>query len=397
VTHRASLAAAALIALSAPPLRATPTALFGAGPRSQALGASGAARELGVESVSVNPAFVAGDRPLVLAGFRAARFAIDGVDGGSDGASDALFGLSVPLSPALSLGVITGAPRDLVVRAELPLAEEPQLPLLTGRAHAIDFAAAAGLRWRAWRFGLGLRALAGLEGQAAVVNDADGARTDVRTELEPALAPVLGAAHALGPDDTLALVLRGALEARFDVTVKVGAVGSLSVPDLHVAGSAHYDPAELHGEWRHVFGDTAAQLALTYRRWSAFDSFVDATVQCPQGQPCGALPPEHVELADTLVPRLAVSRDLSLGPANLEGRAGYFYEASPLPEQRGAARRYDNARHVLSLGWGTSFGERRLPRLDFSYQHHFLVPREHRDATISGSVDVVSLALELEL
>ncbi len=415
MSTRAIPAAAWLMVFgAASPALGTPTALFGPGPRSQGLAASGAAQELGVESSSVNPAFLGGERPLVLAGFRAARFDIEGVDGASDGASDALFGFTAPLpinseNWALTLGVIAGAPRDIIVRADLPFAEEQQFPLLTGRAHAIDFSAGAGLRFRALRLGLGLRALAGLDGRAEVESDASGTRTHVRTTLEPALAPVLGLGYALGDDDSVGLVARAPLEARFDVTVRVGAVGSLTLPDLHVAGTAHYDPAELHAEWRHEFGPTALGLGLSYRRWSALESFVGPTVECPEGAACAALPEERVVLSDTLVPRIALERQLSLGAVTAELRAGYFYEASPLPEQRGTANRYDNARHALTLGYGAVFGDG-AARLDLSYQHHFLVERTHEkssdvpsdnpgfpSATVGGSLDVVALALEVSL
>ena len=409
MSSRAVTAAAAwLIALGVGrPALATPTALFGAGPRGQALGASGAATELGVESTSTNPGFLGGERPLVLAGFRAARFSLDGVAGASDAASDALFGFTLPLpsgseSWSLTLGVFAAAPRDIVVRADLPLAEQQQFPLLIGRAHALDFAAGAGLRLRALRLGIGLRALAGLDGRAEVQNDASGARTHVRTTLEPALAPVLGLGYELGADDSLGLVARAALEARFDVTVNVGSVGSLTVPDLHVAGSAHYDPAELHAEWRHAFGPTAVQLALGYRRWSELESFVEPTVEH------GALPRERVELSDTLVPHLGLEHELELGAVVIDLRAGYFYEASPLPEQSGSANRYDNDRHALTLGYGAAFGK--SARLDLSYQHHFLVERSHQKgagvasdnpgfprATVGGAIDVVALGLEFSL
>ncbi len=394
-----------LLAFASAPAHATPSALFGAGPRSQALAASGAAEELGVASVALNPAFLAGARPLALAGFQSARFELEGGGAIGDAAPASLLGftLPVPLGSAareLTFGVLAATPPDLLVRAELPYAEEPQFPLLLQRAHAIDFAAGAGLHLGWLRLGLGVRALAGLEGNADVVNDEAGARTEVRDTLAPTLAPVAGLGIDLGFSDSAALIAKAALEARFDVDLHVGAVGSLKLPDLHIAGAAHYDPAELRAEWLHRFGPTSLRVALTYERWSDFDAFVDRTVECPPAQPgCTALPAEKVALADTLVPRVGLEHEFELGPLALAVRGGYFYEASPLPEQRGVANRFDNARHVFGLGYGVHFAS---VRLDLAYQRHALVPRKHHkmaggEISTSGSVDLVALGLELEL
>ncbi|HEV8247211.1 MAG TPA: hypothetical protein VGP93_15645, partial [Polyangiaceae bacterium] len=205
------------------------------------------------------------------------------------------------------------------------------------------------------------------------------------------------------------------LAADFDVKLHVGAIGNLSVPDLHIAGTAQYEPAELHAEWAHRFGAsrrTMLQLALTYRRWSEFDGFVARTVECPEAAPgCGALPEEPVGLADTLVPRAGFEQGIELGSVELALRAGYFYEASPLPAQSGVANRFDNARHVLTLGYGVRFQTQgHGARLDLAYQHHELVARLHEKlgsvssdnpgypaASSDGTVDVVALALEFEL
>ncbi len=358
-------------------------------------------------SVSENPAYLAGPRPLVLTGFQSARFALEGGGAQHDAAPAALLGFTLPVplggsEYGLTLAVLAATPPDLLVRAELPYAEQPQFPLLLQRAHAIDFAAGAGLKLAWFRFGLGVRALAGLEGDADVVNDASGARTHVEDTLAPTLAPVIGLG-ADGKHDSAALVGKAALRARFDVDLHAGDVGSLKLPDLHVAGTAHYDPAELDLEWLHRFGrraKTSLRLALSYRRWSDFDSFVDPTVECPSTQPsCAALPEETVVLADTLVPRAGVEHGLEVGPLELALRAGYFYEASPLPEQVGAANRFDNARHVFTLGYGVHVGG---ASLDLAYQHHELVSRVHHKDTggeidTSGSINLVALGLELEL
>jgi long-chain fatty acid transport protein len=183
----------------------------------------------------------------------------------------------------------------------------------------------------------------------------------------------------------------------------------VTLPELSIGGAAHYDPAELHAEWRHDFGTeraTRVALGLTYRRWSAFPGWLSQTVTC-ETPGCSSLPKERVSLDDTLVPRLGVEQELELAPAKFSFRAGYFFEPSPLGEQRGAANRFDNARHALGLGYGLALDRFSL---DLAYQLQLLVPREHvKEASVpaenpgsprvssEGEVHLLSLAFGARL
>ncbi len=183
--------------------------------------------------------------------------------------------------------------------AELPPADEPQFPLLLERSRALDFALGLGFRFRELGVGVGLRALAGLDGRARVTDEAGRARAEVSDTLDPVAAPVVGAFFEVSPVDRLALVGRAALSAEFDVALDVAAFGTVTLPELAIGGVAHYDPAELHAEWRHAFGlrgTTRVALGLTYRRWSAFPGWLSQTVVCDTPS-CSSLPKERVSLS----------------------------------------------------------------------------------------------------
>ncbi|HZS36341.1 MAG TPA: hypothetical protein VFF06_05920, partial [Polyangia bacterium] len=84
---------------------------------------------------------------------------------------------------------------------------------------------------------------------------------------------------------------------------------------------------------------------------------------------------------DVWVPRVGAEWRRQLGErVNVTARAGYAFERSPVPEQRGLTSFADNDRHVVSLGGGVEL--RRLTRIlpkpirfDVALQLHGLQPR----------------------
>jgi long-chain fatty acid transport protein len=265
--------------------------------------------------------------------------------------------------------------------------------LLSARAHALDLGLSLGARLSAaWFVGLGLRGLSGLEGNVRVANQNQPGGVEVDLSLN--LAPVAGVLFRPTSRDSFGLAFRGALSAPFEVEVADQGLPGIALPPLHIDGIAHYDPAEFAAEWAHGFGSTRAALGVTYQRWSAFSGWLGRTVSCPPEQPeCAALGKEEVELSDTLSPRLGISHVLDLGSADLTLRAGYAFEASPLPEQTGSANRWDNARSIVTLGWGVSLLDVPLG-LNLVYQAHLLHERTHEksDPTSEPSVSEVSVS-----
>jgi long-subunit fatty acid transport protein len=319
-----------------------------------------------------------------------------------------VLGLRLPIVPSwvppgLTLGLALTSPRDVIVRAELPLPETPQFPLLSSRAQALDLGLALGARFtQSWFVGIGLRGLAGLSGDVEVATEDDAG--GVEDELTLDLAPVLGVIFRPSSRDSFGVVYRGALAAPFEVELRDEGLPGITLPPLQIDGTAHYDPAELGVEWAHGFGATRAALGLVYQRWSAFEGWLGRTVDCPDSEPdCGALPKEVVALSNIISPRFGVSHLLDWGSVELTLRAGYAYEASPLPEQIGSANRWDNARSVITAGWSVELD---AVALGLAYQLHVLHERNHRkrdstadpalaDVSVSGNVQFVGLNLEL--
>jgi long-chain fatty acid transport protein len=92
---------------------------------------------------------------------------------------------------------------------------------------------------------------------------------------------------------------------------------------------------------------------------------------------------------DTLMPRAGIeylAKKWSLFPladqVELKLRGGYYFAKSPVPEQTGLTNFLDSDSHVFSLGLGLAlrslFGTTRAIKLDFHFQYHQLMDREHK-------------------
>ena len=380
-------------------VRATPADIFGIGPRTQATGGTGASWDAGSESAFVNPATLAltSHSELTL-GVHDARFSLDVAGGRAPGrfstpiASGVLLGVVVPLrigEEPIALGLFSRSPADVIAGAHLPYPETPQFPLLANRMEALDLSLGLGFALGPrLSLGGGLRALASLGGTVHIAQDPDGrSRAQIEDELTPAYAPTLGARLDPGAGFALALVWRAPLRADFDVRIAETDLGAVKLPELNITGVAAYDPAELHAEVSRQMAGWRIAAAITYRRWSVFPGWLSPTTTCPATRPqCTALAADVPVLDDTWVPRAGVTYGFDLAPsARAELRAGYFYEASPLQDQTTAANTWDNARHVLTLGYGVDLAAPLFPvRVDAAFQLHTLVSRtHHKDAGVA--------------
>lgn len=384
------LVAATLFGLDA---RATPADVFGVGPRTQAVAGNGATWDSGSEASFVNPAaLVLTPRPELTLGFHDAVFSLD-VEGGhapgrfsTPASSGVLLGVLVPMRigpESIALGLFSRSPGDVVASAHLPYPETPQFPVLAGREQALDLDVALGFAMGPrLSLGAGLRALASLGGDVHITQDPGGpSRARIEDELTPAYAPILGARVDPGADFAVALVWRASLRADFDVRIAETDLGAVKLPELNIAGVAQYDPAEVHAEVSRQMAGWRVAVSVTYRRWSAFPGWLGPTTTCLATRPaCTALGADVPVLTDTWVPRAGVVYGFDLAPsARAEIRAGYFYEASPLADQTTADNTWDNARHVLTMGYGVDLAPPLFPvRLDAAFQLHSLVSRTHR-------------------
>jgi long-chain fatty acid transport protein len=374
---------------------ASPADLYGFGPRGQSMAGMGAAIGRGFETTYGNPALLSFTHQRELSiGWQSVAFALnaDGPNAPGDLSDEGVAGtfigavLPIPfggfLEDRVTLGVGVFTPSALIARARVLYPERAQFPLLTDRSQTLNFNMGLGVDiGHGIRIGGGALALAELTGTVVVRTDSSGrVGTTVDDQLIATYAPIFGVAYQLSEETELGLTFRGALEADFDVVVQVYDLGSLVVPDLNISGVAQYDPLQVQAEIGHRIGDVTLAGGVTWKHWSAFEGWQRATVECPSSQPdCEALVADDVGFHDIVIPRVGVMYDFALDSnAKAQFRAGYAFEASPVPEQTGASNYLDSTRQVVSVGYGLELAEPLPPiRLDLFYQQHILMPREH--------------------
>jgi long-subunit fatty acid transport protein len=391
----AALGTAAALGLGAGAAQASPEDILGFGPRSSALGTTGAADAEGYEAVYGNPALLslARRRDLTL-GFVSAVFDLQAA--GARVSYEPLHGsiigavLPIPfggfLKDRIALGLGFFTPFDLIVRARILYPETIQFPV-ADRAQSLAVQAGLGIDLgHGVRVGGGFAALAALTGTVLVATDASGSiGTTVNDTLVASYGPILGASYDIGDSYRVGLTYRGVLEGRFDVVINVKDLGSLVVPPLNISGIAQYDPWQVALEVARVKGPWRAAIGATFKRWSAYPGPSEATVRCLllievlDGHPCAALTTTPPGYHDTLVPRAGVER--AFEPARGVGmrlRGGFFFEPSPAPAQTQVSNIYDNARAAITFGYGVQLGPP-FPRiaLDLFGQAQGLLPRDN--------------------
>jgi long-chain fatty acid transport protein len=402
VARRALGRAAFVLALAAPSSAlASPQDVFGYGARATAMGATGAADAQGADATWGNVALLslARARELTL-GFEGAYLDLYARGGRLPGTMhpEPMRGtliagvLPIPFGGVLRDRVAFGfgffTPTNVVVRGRVLYPETPQFSLLGDRMQSVTVQAGLGLDvGYGLRLGVGFSALAAIAGSVVVATDTSGnVGTKVDDQLVASYAKSFGASYDIGESYRVGVAYRSSLEARFSVTIEVHDLGTLVVPPFNIAGLAQYDPAQIAFEVARVKGPVRAAIGVTYKKWSKYPGAPEATVLCPPEHPdCKALVPTPPGYHDTLVPRAGAEIDLDRGKGYaLRLRAGYFYEPSPVPAQTGEANGFDNARHVLTAGYGIELSEPIAPlRFDAFGQFHQLVPRTHvKDATV---------------
>ncbi|HEY3500025.1 MAG TPA: hypothetical protein VGK73_35290 [Polyangiaceae bacterium] len=407
------------LAISSGAASATPAEMFGPGPQSVALAGSGVSFETGPETTLSNPALLArvGRKELVL-GFRDTRFALELEQSGerapfpADLSTGIITGVVSPLElPGVlaGVGLFAQTPPDYLVRANRPLPEQVQFPLIVGRVEALDLGVGLGFGVGPVSFGGGVRMLAALAGDVGVETGEAVAAAGIANELEPAWAPEFGIAGELGKGFAVGLAFRGTLRADFNVNVAPTDLGGLSIAPLNVEGVAHYEPLRLDLEASRAFGPYRVVLGIRYEHWSDFDGWLAPTVECPpERESCGtqaAAPPDY---SDVFVPRIAAAYRFEPRPVVIELRAGYTFVPTPVPEQTGASNVFDSARHGISAGYSAKLPDGFLPlHFDAAVRLDVLVPRTHEktapadgeapSTTTRGTVSTVLFGAGVEL
>ena len=400
--------------------RATPSAVFGAGPRGIALAGGGTSLPLGPESVLVNPAELAFEPSTsLLIGLRASDYSLSYDAAGTRHVYPAelskglMIGVSAPLvRPSVAgwhaaLGLFAETPPDFLVRAHLPLAEEPSFPLIVGRASALNLGIGLGVGYGPFALGAGLELLATLSGRD-VVASAAGAPSGVSDELLPAFGPSVGASADLGSSGRIGLAFRSVLRADFNVDVApTSLAGVVSIAPLNVQGIAHYEPLKFDAEYSRDFGPYNLVLGARYEHWSAFPGWLAQTIECPPAVPCGTAAPPPAGYVDVVVPRVGLERTFDARSLSFTARLGYSFVPSAIPEQRGTSNAFDANRHALGLGYRVHLA-RYLPLdLDGAWRFDFLADRSHHkdnptgplgpEVTTHGNISTWSFAVRLGL
>jgi hypothetical protein len=423
VGRRAWLAASVLACatLAGGQALATPSALFGAGPRGIALAGGGTSLPLGPESVLVNPAELALTPATQLTlGLQASDSSLsyDALGVRHPYPTELTKGLTIGVAAPLvrpspggwhaALGLFAETPPDFLVRAHLPLAEQPSFPLVVERTGALNLGLGLGIGYGPIVAGAGLEMLATLSGRD-VVAGAAGQPNGVSDELLPAFGASFGVSGDFGSVGRFGLAFRSVLRADFDVNVAATSLaGVVGIVPLNVAGIAHYEPLKVDAEYSRDFGPWTLVVGARYEHWSAFPGWVAATVVCPPDVACGTAPPPPADYSDVVIPRAGVERTFDAGALQFTARAGYSFVPSPIPEQRGSSNTFDADRHALGLGYSVRLA-RYLPLdLDGAWRFDFLADRtHHKDAvppgplgaevTTHGKILTWSFAVRLEL
>lgn len=390
--------------------QASPEDLFGWGPRSPAMGGTGAASSSGADAAYTNPALLSRvHHNLLTLGFQGATFDLHADGTGLPGristlpARGLVVGAEVPipfggiLKDRIATGMAFYTPSDALVRGRILYSETPEYALLADRAQslAVRLGLGADLGWGI-RVGAGFAALAQLVGSIVIVNTAGTVGSHVDDQLVATYAPTFGAAWDLpfdrADDGTrrwrVGLTWRGSIDARFGVAVDASKLSTLNLPVFNIAGIAQYDPQQLLFEVAREWDGWTAAAGVTWKNWSAYPGVLEPTILCPSGQECSLLSPPAIKYSDTLVPRAGLEKAIALAHhASIKVRGGFFLEPTPVPSSLPSSQAYDTTkkelvdvptrffdatRYVFSLGAGVDFGDELPFTLDFWAQYHLL-------------------------
>ncbi len=366
---------------------------------------AGTATSSDFEAAYTNPALLSRiRRPKLALGIMGATFdevaTGDGLPGRVEDRSahglDIGADLPVPLGGVLR-DRVAGAlafytPSDVVVRGRILYPETTQFPLLSDRAQCVAIRMGVGVDLgHGVRIGGGFAALAEIVGSVVVATDASGkVGTQIDDQLVATYAPTLGASYErplrlFGQDGDLRVggVFRGALAARFSVTIDATKLSSIAIPVFDIAGLAQYDPLQAGVEV--AWENTRWKLAIgaTWKHWSDYPGPLEPTLP--------DLDVPKPDYSDTVVPRVGLERTFALaGGAAFHVRGGYFFEPTPvgahLPSSQAydiptqslvsvPTRYFDADRHVFTAGLGVSLQKPLRLDVDAFAQAHVLAPR----------------------
>jgi len=362
-------------ALGASDARASDLDQFGFGARPMSMGNAFTALATDYTGTYYNPAGIAAGRTLsVGGGFSYADYALKfkSETGRFDDDASRITPLSaftVGIASALGeensllgrLGVGIGLllPTRQIVGAEVQTAPGiPQYFLYGSRRDKIGILPAAAFRvlplegtHQVLAVGAGVTILSDINGSFVFdLSSSPSSSVAVKEKLTWDMAPNLGIYYWPIPEVSLGIVYRGelSLKADFDVVIDLDGDGVSDFP-LGLEAVTLFEPHEVAlGLAIDPVEPLTVAIDLTYQNWSAFeDPFVTIEPILGQWDP---------RFEDVFVPRVGVEWRFDGGFAL---RAGYYFQPTPIPEQRGRTNLIDLDKHVFSFGAGYAYWTQR--------------------------------------
>jgi long-chain fatty acid transport protein len=389
--HRPAALLAVVVALVVAPraTRANPLDSFGLGARGAGMASAAAAVATDFSANYYNPAGLARGRQLRISiGYLWAepQLTMNGQDNDVDPAHGIVFGAAAPgraFGVPFAFGIGLYLPDDRVSRVRSLTQRTPRWELYDNRTQRLFLAANVAVEPLAGlSIGGGLSFMSATSGTLGVrgfVTYPDPALSELRhrvdADLEAVRYPQAGVRWAPAEWIEVGLVYRGEfqLDLRLDALLEgeIIAFDAFTIEGARVALESASVNAFLPQQI--VLGvavrprrELLVAADLTWVDWSAYESPVSRVrytldVPIPEdlqdsvtipAAPAGTdpLPPQF---RDRLVPRLGAEWRHAISSAfALSARAGWAFEASPVPEQRGETNFVDADRHVLSAGLG---------------------------------------------
>ncbi len=384
-----SLLALVIVAATGASARANPLDVFGLGARAQSMGGAHTAATVDSSANYYNPgALAAMPRKLQLdVGYQraAASLALDGRDQQVDGAAGLATGLVAPggVGPVhFAFGVSLFLPDERVTRVRSLPAQAPRFIYYDNRPQRVFLGTNLAVRVLPGLFvGAGMSFMSRTKGDVLLrgrIGFPDAEDTELRLGLDVDLVAVrypqagvlwqplewlrLGVTyrHEFMLEMDQGFVIRGNVGPKNDDPVLSD--GYLAVRSI---STDLFQPAQVTvGAAADLPWGLLATADLQWARWSRFRTpgstvkleydlkDFNSLVMLPTAPP---LPPPGFH--DVVSPRVGLEERIALGPHALFVRAGYAFEATPVPEQRGETNLADGDKHTACFGLGVELDD----------------------------------------
>ena len=364
--------------------RANPVDIYGLGSRGVAMGGAMTAATDDTAANYYNPAaLVRGDELRIDLGYRYAqpKLALNGRDNGVEASRGTAIGLVAPahIGPfRFAFGVSLWLPDQHATRVRSLAYQTPRFPLYENPTQHLVLQANLAIQIIPGLYiGGGLTYMSRTEGQvylegSIAVSDPDASNLKgrVSVDLKAVRYPQAGILWEVNKQIAIGICYRHSFALTLDQAFRIdGNIGDAGAQPIVAGGhfAARAVSSDLFQPWQLQAGVTArvvrgvtVSVDLAYVRWSDFPvpaSRLDLDVDVGQFNSMLKLPTGRsypaANFHDIVVPRIGVeARVLERTRVALDARAGYVYEATPVPEQIGESSFADGDKHTFSAGLG---------------------------------------------